>query len=253
MSALINVGIDLSGRKISAANLPAHTVFPVNYANRTVVIKTLSGNKIEEYKESNNNSILRVVYNNSEYDRLYTQISGTDTYKTVTLPADFGIVSEVAADSVSGPYITRTENEKVYAFTEDLNKVDLDKKLSGTALHPDVIYEGTKPNSDEFYITYTLSKSVANYSHIRIYTMTNTNEWGSVEVYQPNNKSVFLMGWNATNDVESAKAFFKITKVDIKNNKITTNDEKTGTYKIYPNIDFYGFNQVYIMRVEAWN
>lgn len=238
MSAMLNIGIDLGGKTISA-NIPSG----VTIAERKTVIQTNNGNYIEEYV-TNGTSYVTVYYNDVSLGNLYKYDTGA-SYENITLPNDFGVVSEIDTYSVSYPYLSRTENGNVYAFTEDLNKVE----LMGTAVFPDVLFTGNIP-SGTFPNKYTLSKSAANYSHMRIYFATNNRLYNSVDLYQPNGKTAYLMSGNTNHD---PKFYIKYCEVTINGTSINVTANSSGTVRINPTPTHDAENKVCITRVEAWN
>ena len=240
MSAMLNVGIDLGGKTISA-NIPSG----VTFAERKTVIQTINGNYIEEYVTAGT-SYVDVYYNDVSIGYLYTY-NGTSgaSYNNITLPNDFGVVSEIDHYSVSYPYLSRTENGNVYAFTEDSNKVE----LMGTAVFPDVLFTGNIP-SGTFQNKYTLSKSAANYSHMRIYFATNNRLYNSVDLYQPNGKTAYLMSGNTNHD---PKFYIKYCEVTINGTSINVTANSSGTVRINPTPTHDAETKVCITRVEAWN
>ena len=241
MSALLSIGIDLGGRMISASTLPSGTVF----TQAESVIWTHNGNYIEEYASSGT-SYLRVYYNGSSFGYLYTYASGSGaSYRNITLPDEFGVITEVNVNAVAYPYIVRTDNENVYAFSEDLNKVG----LKGTAVYPDVLFNAGIP-SETFPKKYTLSKSSASYSHMRIYFATNNKLYSSIDVYRPNGKTVYLMSGNTNHD---PKFYIKYTEVKINSMSIDVTANSFGTVRINPTPTHNAVNKVCIVRVEAWN
>lgn len=250
MSAVLNIGIDLGGRTISASTLPSGTVFPSD----TVVLRTNKGNYIREYERGDGWSCLLLMYQggfdqpDGFYVFLYQYKTGeTAEYNDITLPDDFGVVTEVDEDSVSYPYILRTDHEKVYAFTEDLNKVE----LTGTVLYPDVLYVGNVPSGNIFPTSYFLNESAANYSHMRIYYATKDNYYSSVDVYQPNDKTVYLMSGSSTRS--NSTAYLKAIAVTIDNSIIFVNESTAMNLKLSPSVAYADTHQVFITRVEAWN
>lgn len=238
MSAMLNIGIDLGGKTISA-NIPSG----VTIAERKTVIQTNNGNYIEEYV-TNGTSYVTVYYNDVSLGNLYKYDTGA-SYENITLPNDFGVVSEIDTYSVSYPYLSRTENGNVYAFTEDSNKVE----LMGTAVFPDVLFTGNIP-SGTFPNKYTLSKSAANYSHMRIYFGTNNRLYNSVDLYQPNGKTAYLMSGNTNHD---PKFYIKYCEVTINGTSINVTANSSGTVRINPTPTHDAETKVCITRVEAWN
>lgn len=238
MSAMLNIGIDLGGKTISA-NIPSG----VTFAERKTVIQTNNGNYIEEYV-TNGTSYVTVYYNDVSLGNLYKYDTGA-SYENITLPDDFGVVSEIDHYSVSYPYLSRNENGNVYAFTEDSNKVE----LMGTAVFPDVLFSGGIP-SGTFPNKYTLSKSAANYSHMRIYFATNNRLYNSVDLYQPNGKTAYLMSGNTNHD---PKFYIKYCEVTINGTSINVTANSSGTVRINPTPTHDAETKVCITRVEAWN
>lgn len=238
MSAMLNIGIDLGGKTISA-NIPSG----VTFAERKTVIQTNNGNYIEEYAESGT-SYVDVYYNDVSLGNLY-KYDTSASYENITLPDDFGVISEVNTYSVSYPYLSRTENGDVYAFTEDMNKVE----LMGTAVFPDVLFTGSIP-SGTFPNKYTLSKSAANYTHMRIYFATNNRLYNSVDLYQPNGKTAYLMSGNTNHD---PKFYIKYCEVTINGTSINVTANSSGTVRINPTPTHDAETKVCITRVEAWN
>lgn len=249
MSAILNIGIDLGGRTISASTLPSGTTFSAEYDNKTVVLRTNTGNYIAEYVSNvTGRSRLEIYYNESAYRYLYTykDSMGAD-YNDVTLPEDFGVVTEINEDSVSYQYILRTDHEKVYAFTEDLDKVE----LNGTALYPEVLYVGQRPSGGMAPTTYYLDSDASNYSHMRIYYCTNNDYYSSVDVYDPSGKTVYLMSGSSTSN--NSTAYLKAIAVTIGIDVINVNTNTEMNLKVSPSIAYTDAQQVFITRVEAWN
>ena len=238
MSAMLNIGIDLGGKTISA-DIPSW----VTFTERKTVILTNNGNYIEEYVESGI-SYVNVYYNDVSLGYLYKYDTGA-SYENITLPDDFGVISETDHYSVSYPYLSRTENGNVYAVTEDMNKVE----LMGTAVFPDVLFTGSIP-SGTFPKKYTLSKSAANYSHMRIYFATNNRLYNSVDLYQPNGKTAYLMSGNTNHD---PKFYIKYCEVTINGTSINVTANSSGTVRINPTPTHDAETKVCITRVEAWN
>ena len=238
MSAMLNIGIDLGGKTISA-DIPSW----VTFSERKTVIQTNNGNYIEEYAESGI-SYVTVYYNDVSLGNLYKYDTGA-SYENITLPDDFGVISEIDHYSVSYPYLLRTENGDVYAFTEDMNKVE----LMGTAVFPDVLFTGNIP-SGTFPNRYTLSKSAVNYSHMRIYFATNNRLYNSVDLYQPNGKTAYLMSGNTNHD---PKFYIKYCEVTINGTSINVTANSSGTVRINPTPTHDAETKVCITRVEAWN
>lgn len=238
MSAMLNIGIDLGGKTISA-DIPSG----VTFVERKTVIQTNNGNYIEEYAESGI-SYVNVYYNDVSIGYLYTYDTGA-SYNNITLPDDFGVINETDHSSVSYPYLSRTENGNVYGVTEDMNKVE----LMGTAVFPHVLFSGGIP-SGTFPNKYTLSKSAVNYSHMRIYFATNNRLYNSVDLYQPNGKTAYLMSGNTNHD---PKFYIKYCEVTINGTSINVTANSSGTVRINPTPTHDAENKVCITRVEAWN
>lgn len=240
--AELNIGIDLGGRKISASSLPSSTVF----SEDAVVLRTQNGNYIREYPYTSSISHLDVFYNGESFSSLFAHNNTitAGTYYDVTLPDDFGVVTEVNEESVSYPHISREPNGKTYAFSEDLNKVE----LNGTALYPDVLFDGDTLGS------VTLSASAADYSHMRIYFHTDDNLYSSVDVYRPNGKSVYLMSGISYSSGNTTHAYLKAKSAYINGHSIVTGDGASPmNLRIYPSMTYTKKDVIYIRRVEAWN
>ena len=113
----------------------------------------------------------------------------------------------------------------------------------------DVLYNSSGTNG-----SVALSKSAANYEHMRIYYRTNDSWYGSVDVYAPNGKSVALMGyWTADNDNYIQ---FKERTVHINGTSISTSSSNrfiSLLAKANQAISSSVSNDIYITRVEAWN
>lgn len=95
----------------------------------------------------------------------------------------------------------------------------------------------------------TLSDSAENYSKIKIYFRDNDNNRNSVEIFQPNGKSVSLL----TCAAGGTNAYIKMKNVTISGTSITrkTNDSVSQFRTNTPNTS--ADNYIYILRVEGIN
>jgi hypothetical protein len=101
----------------------------------------------------------------------------------------------------------------------------------------------------------TLSKSAANYNHMCIYYKTNDSFYGSVDVYNPNGKLVFLACGMVI--MNSASAFYKAKGVLINgtviNTYVDTQGYVSGEVKLTGGTTTGTTDRIAITRVEAWN
>ena len=250
MSAVLNVGIDLGGRTISARTLPSATVFP---SSETVVVLTNNGNYIAQMATSTDSG-LRIYYNGSLYELLYDYLYSDDLtgYKDILLPDDFGVVSEVNKSAVSYPYIRRSDNEKKYAVTEDMDRVE----LQGTALYPDVLYDYRSPTGQSGPSIYTLSKNILTYSHARIYYRTNDSYYSSVDICNPaSGNKLYLISGSASRSSDEMRVYLKAVAFVIASTglSLTMEADTAIAHRIYPSASYVSGQAVYITRVEAWN
>lgn len=251
MSAPLNIGIDLGGRTISARTLPSATAFPSG--SDVVVVVTNEGNSIVQ-QETSSESRLVVYYNGSLYDALYDylQYQGLTGYKDILLPDDFGVVSEVNESAVSYPYILRSDNDKLYAFTEDMDRVE----LRGTAVYPDVLYDYRSPTGQSGPSVYTLSQNLFSYSHARIYYRTNDSYYSSIDICNPaEGQKVYLISGSASSSTDGKRVYLKAIAFTIAGTGLSLVSEADTAiaHRIYPSASYTAGQAVYITRVEAWN
>ena len=243
MAVSIRLGINLGGRTITADNVPDSTT--ISFVETQNIIQTINGNYISEYMEGNT-VYVGVYYNDTLIGNLYTyDTTSGKVFTDVTLPEDYGIVNEVNYDAVFYPYISRNTDANIYAYTEDLNKVD----IKGTVIFPDVLFNAGIP-SGTFPKKYTLSKSAANYSHMKIYFATNNKLYNTIELYQPNGKTAYLMSGNTNGD---PKFYIKYSGINISGTSINVINNSSGTVRINPTPTQDPEVKVCIVRVEAWN
>ena len=114
------------------------------------------------------------------------------------------------------------------------------KSLTGNQ----VLYDNTSGTTG----TITLSQSAANFSYMRVYYRDSDALYGSVDVYSPNGKSL----WLSSAAIESHGTYFKRANIKISGNSITFTKNTEATIK-GSTYNFYTGNYIYITRVEAWN
>ena len=104
----------------------------------------------------------------------------------------------------------------------------------------------------------TLSDSAANYTRLTICYKNTNGFYGSVDVYNPNNKTVALLNF-AYGDVDNTDPMIlKFRVIDISDNKIDTGKSSRGTYvtgeqrlsegRHYTKGDFIAITQVFGYR-----
>lgn len=114
----------------------------------------------------------------------------------------------------------------------------------GAAKAPKVIYSNTSGTTG----TITLSQSAYDFYYMRIYYRDSDALYGSVDVYSPNGKSL----WLGTAAIESHGTYFKRANIQISGSSITFTKNTEATIK-GSTYNFYTGNYIYITRVEAWN
>lgn len=125
MGYTLQIGIDLSGRTLSAS-IPAGTVVSAN----KYIARSINGNYIAE-RVTNGTSYGVLSVGGSE--TVFYQSTGSSTpinMGAFTLPDTFGVLSEVDETATLYEYINREAHEKLYVFTEDMAKVELDEALA---------------------------------------------------------------------------------------------------------------------------
>ena len=105
--AYISLGYDLSGATIQCT-LPAGETIPAN----ATVVRCIGGATIKQY--TNGRIIATDAQGNTQ-----TLRNSSGTPYTVTLPADFGVVSSVSTDTIGWQNLIRTSDAKVYGVTGD--------------------------------------------------------------------------------------------------------------------------------------
>lgn len=132
---------------------------------------------------------------------------------------------------------------------------DASKAAWRTALAPDVLYEHAFPTGTGVTAaatSITLSASAADYTYLRIIFTNNAELYKSIEVYQPDGKSVVLdlVTGSASG---TATIWLKGSTWQISGTSMTKLAEKTldiangGTSNAVAST-----NQIHILRVEAW-
>lgn len=111
--AYISLGYDLSGATIQCT-LPAGETIPAN----ATVVRCIGGATIKQY--TNGRIIATDAQGNTQ-----TLRNSSGTPYTVTLPADFGVVSSVSTDTIGWQNLIRTSDAKVYGVTGDQGIVPL--------------------------------------------------------------------------------------------------------------------------------
>lgn len=114
---------------------------------------------------------------------------------------------------------------------------------------PDALYTNASGSNG----TITLSKSAANYTHMRIYFRTDdgTAYQTAKDVYSPNGKYVPLSA--ATTVQAQNQTWLKTRLVKISGTSITTDTTRYANTNATYYSEFQKTNVIYITRVEAWN
>lgn len=114
---------------------------------------------------------------------------------------------------------------------------------------PDTLYNNASGSNG----TITLSKSSANYTHMRIYFRTDdgTAYQTAKDVYYPNGKYVPLSA--ATTVQGQNQTWLKTRLVKISGTSITTDTTRYANTNVTYYSEFQKTNLIYIIHVEAWN
>ena len=132
---------------------------------------------------------------------------------------------------------------------------DTSKTAWRTALAPDVLYEHAFPTGTGVTAaatSITLSASAADYSYLRIIYTNNAELYSSVEVYQPNGKSVVLSILTGS-QTGTSTIWLKGSTWQISGTSMTKVAEKTldiANGGAANNVA--ATNQIHVLRVEAW-
>lgn len=138
----LQVNDDLNGRTL-ALSIPVGTAFTVN----KIIAATHNGKYIVEGVIDTTN-IAGITENPdwsqlSDLDIVFYDTDANTNETSVDLPDDFGTVISIDESAVIYPYVKRTANEKIYGFTEDMAKVEVNRKIGyGTALPSSGYKEG---------------------------------------------------------------------------------------------------------------
>lgn len=163
-------------------------------------------------------------------------------------PISGSYLSRVLVHSENGIFLRPGIKGKVYI--SEPNEVgggwSTNRKIRA---QPDTLYNNASGSNG----TITLSKSSANYAHMRIYFRTDdgTAYQAAKDVYSPNGKYVPLSA--ATTVQAQNQTWLKTRLVKISGTSITTDTTRYANTNATYYSEFQKTNVIYITRVEAWN
>jgi hypothetical protein len=210
------------------------------------VIK-MCGNKgiVNYYKDSLQNGHLNLS-NNSDTSTQKSYVEMSSTYG-----AKRGALG-ICADSAHA-YVFGTADNIVFTTLDGSHFVTFtpEELLSVMGLRPVVLYSDSTGTNG----TVTLSKSSANYTHMKIYYRDDGGRCGAQEVYIPNGKTISLRVLSG----DSGQFFVNHGAFTIRGTTITPDSTYYGTFMHISSTDMgthwdkLTMNHViYITRVEAW-
>lgn len=116
MAGQLKLGLDLSGQTLYAYTATAKTL----PSSTTTVMQTSGGYSIVEDNES-----FKLVRPSNSYTPIYHPSYSLPYSRSIALPEDVGFITYLDTDADSIGMLTRDDNSKIYAFTEDGDKVAL--------------------------------------------------------------------------------------------------------------------------------
>lgn len=114
-----------------------------------------------------------------------------------------------------------------------------------TPWEPDVLYNDPTGESG----TVALDASAALYSHMRIYYRTNDDHYHSVDVFEPNGKSVTL---SSVSTGDGTAMWIKTGLAAISGTSITRTASRVENIWSNNSVTGSNTNNIYVVRVEAW-
>lgn len=238
----------------------------INYTDKVALNVDPSIAAINKCQATDMNSIKNATNENGSYTPLtidtstgvfYCNVEGTlqsgDIFH-LSVPSTVGNVSiQISVDNNTTNYdLLYKDGSNVKPVSVSEKNIDIyfngnDFILINKLI--DILYNNTTGSNTSL----TLSSSAANYKYLEIFFRSNDNVYNNTKVYDPNGKTVLLMGLRPTGTTTPSTVYlkaeeFKINGTSIENgNYVEMSFQPAGTFNISTN------NVMYITKVIGVN
>ena len=220
-----------SPKKPSLTNNETLHQYPLAYLTRPAGVETIAQAQIESVIGTSECPFVTGPLQVITTDSMLAQWQ--DEFATWFESLEDTLSGDVAAN-LANQIMQKVDKSSVLDTTEEIEAVTEEGYVAGALVAKELISKipVVLYNNDDTPAkgAITLSDSAANYTRLTICYKNTNGFYGSVDVYNPNNKTVALLNF-AYGDVDNTDPMIlKFRVIDISDNKIDTGQSSGGTY-----------------------